>query len=161
MKAPYKGRTPSPRYIRDKRSILSNILPLHEVYHMALSISERLGIPIEKANLTHKFKNPKLLPAVYSGKEYTIWIDHYYIAIEWNEDGKIHFVYLTRRHVYEEWRDLMQARELKRPVALDRSIRKQYITAWNKMIACEKGYALRELKPLTKSNPPLHFGRWK
>lgn len=161
LKKTRKSRAPDPRCIRDRRSILSNILPPDDVAHMALSICELLGIHVDTSDLSRRFRNRKLLPVVYENNEYSIWIDRYYIAIEWNQDGKIHYAYLTRKHVYEEWHADLVSRNEGRNIALDSSIRKQFATAWAKMIKCEKGYAYRELRPAEKASPPFNFSRWK
>ena len=161
LKKARNSRAPDPRCIRDRRSILSNILPPDDVAHMALSICELLNIRVDVSDLTRRFRKRKLLPVVYESNDYSIWIDRYYIAIEWNQDGKIHYAYLTRKHVYEEWHADLIARKEGRNAALDSSIRKQFSTAWKKMIECEKGYTYRELRPAEKESPPFNFGRWK
>jgi hypothetical protein len=126
----------------------------YDVVEMAMMTAAKLNIkiPSEKTLLRQLFKR-KFIPQIYSNGITELWVDRWYIAFSNINEDEVHYVYLTLRHIYEEYKSFMQAskarkKQIKLPQQIDIAFRKALL----EMANTKKTYVFNEIVDKTRVN---------
>jgi hypothetical protein len=85
---------------------MRKLLSPGDVVAIADKLAKDLGISLPaKEKLIKDFSQENPLPVVISASGYTLWLDRYYIAYSRAEKGTIRYVYVSRTHILEEYRN--------------------------------------------------------
>lgn len=85
-------------YVKKKREKLTN----QQVAVMMMKTLDRFGIKYERVDLLPLFREQIPIPIIHETETHTVWIDREYIAYSSNHEHKVHYIYLTKRHLEEE-----------------------------------------------------------
>lgn len=119
---------------------MTNHLPVDDVIALATRVVTRLRLRIPSVDelrvaLQDRYGYAQLI----SDGEIQLWVDRLYIAYSRMDECKVHYVYLTDKHIEEEYRSYQMARsERKNNVFLPANIDAQFKKALHKMVADKK-----------------------
>ena len=115
-----------------------------EVAGIAMQLAGKLGVRIPSRNyLLSEFTQEYPLPAVIDSNGYRVWLDRYYIAYLSPEDEIVHYVYVAKEHILEEYGDRMHSRPHSHAAQdLPDDIAKAFKYASERMQATGKEYCL-------------------
>ncbi len=121
---------------------MSKYLSRKEIAEAAIRLSNRLGvnIPNEKDICRALIKYHSMIP-IYAGNGMQLWIDELYIAYSAEGDSEVNYIYLTDKHIMEEYRSYEEARkERKNNVRLPAPIDRVFKEALDYMKIIKKKY---------------------
>lgn len=124
-----------------------NDISKHDVVEMAMMAATKLNIkiPSEKTLLRQLFKK-KFIPQIYSNGITKLWVDRWYIAFSNINEDEVHYIYLTQRHIFEEYTSFMQAsRARKKQIQLPQQIDIVFKKALHEMANTKKTYILNQI----------------
>lgn len=121
-------------------------LPAHEIAALAIRVASTVQVkaPSEAELCLALMKRGT--PAQLISDSYTqLWVDMLYIAYSTIDDPMVHYVYITDRHIAEEYQSYLAARKTrKNEVFLPESINQQFGDALRKISSSKKNYVSLE-----------------
>jgi uncharacterized protein YfaT (DUF1175 family) len=121
---------------------MGNTITILEVIDIAEEVALKINIIISSKDIILKHINKALpVPMLFNNDNYQMWVDKYYIAYSNSNETKIHYVYLTKKHISEEYYSYNEVRR-KRGIEsyLPQDINDTFIQAINKMSFTDKNY---------------------
>lgn len=126
---------------------MHKILDDNTVLKYADIMAQKLGVKIP--DLKHIKKRMLLTvpqQTVVDNGEYKLWIDKFYIAYSRHDEDDIHYVYITKQHIYEEYDSFKKAREYRKTkLYLPKRIRQIFNSALCRMRASGLDYCVDKI----------------
>ena len=146
MNETHQARAPTvPRTGRPNREPLD----ADEVIAYAIALAKDLGVLIPKRKKMHRMLKRRIpIPQIYQGADYRLWVDRYYIAVQFLADESVRYVYLTRIHIRSETLADQRMKRLYGAPLLDSEARAQFVAARCTMERFQTDYALRLSCPI-------------
>lgn len=87
---------------------IKEMLPCSAILAIANRISAEFGLPEAPRGAIRHMYDENDLPLIYVNKKGRLWVDKYYIAYSLR-DEVVRYVYLTHRHIKEEYQSYASA----------------------------------------------------
>lgn len=126
---------------------MAKYLKAIEVAELAERVASHIRIKIPPVDeLSAKISKRRAIPFVISDSYIQLWVDKLYIAHSDIDDPNVHYVYLTDKHIDEEYRSYSTARrETNRDVFLPEYLDKVFKEALKEMRESEKNFVIYEI----------------
>ena len=123
-------------------------LTLRYVLRIARELADILNISLP--NLNYILKQMGLvvpMPVCVENDEYQIWLTSHYIAYSSLKDKEIHYVYITKHHIKEEYQSyLVSSLERRSNFKLPDNLYKAFFEAMYEMMKTKKDYFVTKMK---------------
>lgn len=87
-------------YVKKRKEKLTN----QQVYVMMMNTLDRFGIKHPpRVELLPLFREQIPIPMIFETLDTTVWLDREYIAYSDNHEHEVHYVYISKRHLEEEY----------------------------------------------------------